>query len=139
MGHNLAGSAVKLKRRKSAVRVVFLVCLSSLFVFRAPDKSLSAVLIWDKDSSAWTEAFSAGDPVDTGKPYNAGRPQSGVDSNDIVYVTYIQADGSDNDHVYLSRWVEPATVRSSSLPGGSGGGGCFINTVWDTLRFQPFW
>src|SRR4030042_1631376 len=63
----------------------------------------SDVKIWDNGASAWTDTFSDGDPIDRGVAQNAVSPQVAVDSQDRVYVTLIQSDGS-NNHVYLSRF-----------------------------------
>src|SRR4030042_1920301 len=63
----------------------------------------SDVKIWDNDASTWTDTFANGDPIDRGVAQDASSPQLCIDSQDSVYVTFFQSDGS-NDHVYLSRY-----------------------------------
>ncbi|MHC4695068.1 MAG: CFI-box-CTERM domain-containing protein, partial [Planctomycetota bacterium] len=60
------------------------------------------VRIWDNDIKGWTTTFANGDPIDTGTTNDAARPELRIDSNDVVYVTYMQSDGT-NNHLYLSR------------------------------------
>ncbi|MFQ5503113.1 MAG: hypothetical protein ACE5EQ_12590, partial [Phycisphaerae bacterium] len=61
------------------------------------------VKIWDNDTSAWTDTFSDGDPIDTGTANTASSPQLAVDSQDRVYVTFIQLLGG-YTRIYLSRF-----------------------------------
>ena len=51
----------------------------------------------------WSAAFGLGSPIDADTSFPARAPQLAVDSNDQVYVTFYQNDGSE-DHIYLSRY-----------------------------------
>jgi hypothetical protein len=59
------------------------------------------VRIWDNGTPGWTTTFANGDPIDTGTANDAYKPQLAIDSNNRVYITYYQSDGS-NNHIYLS-------------------------------------
>ena len=61
------------------------------------------VRIWDNDTKSWTLTFTDGDPIDTNTAQNAYKSQITVDSQDHVYVTYYQSDGTAT-HIYLTRY-----------------------------------
>ncbi len=51
----------------------------------------------------WSANFDLGSPIDASTNFPARAPQLAVDSNNQVYVTFHQSDGSEN-HIYLSRY-----------------------------------
>ncbi len=75
--------------------------------------------IWDADTRTWVADFSLGDPIDTGLARDAANAQIAIDSNNKVYVTYYQTDGSDN-RVYLTRYDSTNGVQiwNSDAPAG---------------------
>lgn len=90
------------------------------------------VRIWDHDSTSWTTNFNEGDPIDTGTGNHASFPQSSadpprmvVDSQDRVYVTYVQYYGGIK-RAYLTRfngtgvqiWDHDATNWTATLADG---------------------
>lgn len=68
----------------------------------------SDVRIWS--TAGWIQTPGNGDPIDTGTANNAGTdPQLAVDSNDNVYVTFVQAMFPAINHIYLSRYNATTT------------------------------
>ena len=90
------------------------------------------VSIWNNDAPAgWTTTFANGDPIDTGEPHSARNPQLAIDSNNLVYATYYQSDGSKN-HIYLSSLYHSPpgiTVTPTSGLYTSEAGGTAVFTV----------
>jgi hypothetical protein len=64
---------------------------------------ISGFQVWDNDTSSWTSNFTNGDPLGTGETL-FGENQIAIDSNNIVYVTFIQSEDGINSNVYLSRY-----------------------------------
>ncbi len=66
--------------------------------------------IWDEDTNSWTTTFTDGDPIDLGTDIgnsvlSATFPQLAIDSQDNVYVTFLQlTEFPVISHVYLSRY-----------------------------------
>ncbi len=59
--------------------------------------------VWDNDTSAWITDFTGSDPIDTGTDNSGDLPQTVIDSNNNVYVTYQKSNGT-KKHIYLSRY-----------------------------------
>ncbi|MCG3136176.1 MAG: hypothetical protein HJJLKODD_00001 [Phycisphaerae bacterium] len=63
----------------------------------------SDVKIWDNGTSSWTDTFTNGDPIDNNSTNFAYLASAGVDSQDRVYVSFLQGDGFSN-RLFLSRY-----------------------------------
>jgi len=102
------------------------------------------VTIWDNDISGWTSTFANGDSIGTSTTDHADSPQLAIDANNVVYITFSEDTGVE-DHVYLSRYLDSASLTGGGGGSGGGGGGggsgggggCFIAAAGSRPLMEP--
>lgn len=62
-----------------------------------------AIEIWTGGLLKWTSTLTAGVPVDTNTANAAGQPRLAIDATGVVYIPFVQSDGTFN-RIYMSRY-----------------------------------
>ncbi|MCG3137271.1 MAG: hypothetical protein HJJLKODD_01114 [Phycisphaerae bacterium] len=62
------------------------------------------VKIWDQGATTWTDTFANGDPLDLGVNADVTNPRIIINSDDRVFITFVQTTADSFKHVHMIRY-----------------------------------